>query len=63
MNERFGYLKAACGGSITIEALKEFRLAMFEYEEFMSGMRELFEGPEKKPPPPRPEPSVPFKKG
>ena len=47
MADRFGYLKAACGGSITIEALKDFRRAMFEYEEFMSGMRELFEGPEK----------------
>jgi hypothetical protein len=41
MTDRFANLTKACGGSLTIESLTEFQLAMREYEIFMSGMREM----------------------
>ena len=41
MTDRFATLMKACGGSLSIEALTEFQQAMREYEDFMSGMREL----------------------
>ena len=41
MTDRFANLTKACGGSLTIESLTEFQLAMREYEIFMGGMREL----------------------
>jgi hypothetical protein len=41
MSNRFANLEAACGGVLNIETLTRFQLAMREYEDFMSGMREL----------------------
>jgi len=45
MTDRFEYLKKACGGVLNPETLTDFQIAMREYEVFMRGMRELFNGP------------------
>jgi hypothetical protein len=46
MTDRFETLKKACGGVLNPETLTEFQTAMREYEVFMSGMREMFFGPD-----------------
>lgn len=37
----FPALEKACGGRINPETLTEFQQAMREYQEFMSGMRQM----------------------